>query len=131
MSKLRVKNVKMIDDSDWDELVKKTYGRHYCLQQQDGCKDRGIEYITVPCECEDLENDTVPEKVNHPEMGVSFKAWLARDPKQKLSNKDDQFDFCINMWWERNFYPLLDVVANDLYNKGLLEAGDYSINIDW
>jgi hypothetical protein len=35
------------------------------------------------------------------------------------------------MFWERNFYPDTYTVANDLYDKGLIEAGDYIINIDW
>lgn len=35
------------------------------------------------------------------------------------------------MWWVRNFYPDVNMVANDLYEKGLLEAGEYLINIDW
>ena len=33
--------------------------------------------------------------------------------------------------WERNFYPNIQAVANDLYKKGLLETGDYWIDIDW
>jgi hypothetical protein len=35
------------------------------------------------------------------------------------------------MWWDRNFYPNLQMVANDLHEKGLLAAGDYIISIDW
>jgi len=64
-------------------------------------------------------------------MGVSFKAWLKRDPKQKLSSKDDQDSYSLMLWWERNFYPEIQMVVNDLYDKGLIEAGDYIINIDW
>jgi hypothetical protein len=62
---------------------------------------------------------------------VSFKSWLERDPKQKLSNPRDQNDWSLGMWWERNFYPNVDMVINDLHSKGLLEAGEYTINIDW
>jgi hypothetical protein len=32
---------RIIEDRDWDDLVSKTYGRIYCLQQQEGCRDRG------------------------------------------------------------------------------------------
>jgi hypothetical protein len=35
------------------------------------------------------------------------------------------------MFWDRNFYPNVQMVANDLHKKGLLEAGEYSIRIDW
>ena len=121
----------MIDESDWNELVEKTYGRTYDFQQQDGCKDRGVFNLTVPSkETNDFENDAVPEVVNHCEMGVSFAAWLVRDPKKPLPYERLE-DFSLDLWWRRNFYPSIEMVANDLYAKGLLKAGKYSINIDW
>ena len=123
---------KVIEVNDWDELVSKTYGRPYYFQQQDGCKDRGFFNITVPIEDPyDYENDIIPEEVNHEEKGVSFKAWMERDPLQKLSNPEEQQDFNLRLWWYRNFYPEIDMIINDLHAKGLLPAGDYSINIDW
>ena len=125
----------MIDVSDWDELVEKTYGRKYSFQQQDGCQERRIFELTVPGEADDYENDIVPEVVNHDEMGVSFKAWLERDPTQPLNDPDDTEEenkeqWRIAMWWERNFYPNVQMIANDLYTKGLLKKGTYCINID-
>ena len=126
---IRTRTEKLIDVQDWDALVTETYGRPYSFQQQDGCKERQLVHITVPDECEDFENDTVPEIVNGDEMGVSFKAWLARDPKTPLKDRDDAFG--LTLWWERNFYPDVQMIANDLYEKGLIEAGDYMINIDW
>ncbi len=126
-----VKTVKQISVNDWDDLVMKTYNRQYSFQQQDGCKDRGIDYITVPCEPEDYENDTIPEAVNHEQVGVSFKAWLERDPKQLLSDSECQQEYCLELWWDRNFYPHVSMIINDLYSKGLIEAGEYQINIDW
>jgi hypothetical protein len=128
---MKIKNIKMIDSSDWDDLVTKTYGKPYCFQQQDDCKSRGTENITVPCEPEDYENDTIPEIVNGDKMGVSFKAWLERGPNQKLTNKDDQESWSLDLWWERNFYPHVSMIINDLHAKGLLEAGSYTIDIDW
>jgi hypothetical protein len=140
--KITQKNI--ISVQDWDDLVKETYNKPYSLQQQNGCQDRGVCELTVPeKETNDYENNVVPEIVNGEEMGVSFKAWLARDPKQplKLSRKDKKLgDFqknieteqwCIDLWWKRNFYPNISMVANDLYAKGLLPAGEYLINIDW
>ena len=53
---LKVKNVQMIDVSDWDNLVEKTYGRIYNFQQQDGCKERGTFSLTVPSHAYDYEN---------------------------------------------------------------------------
>jgi hypothetical protein len=127
-----MKTREVIDLADWNELVEKTYGRPYNLQQQDGCVGRGVQAFTVPEDGEfDYERDSVPEEVNHETMGVSLAAWLARDPKQKLSDPDAQEDYCLELWWHRNFYPSLQSVANDLHARGLLKAGTHSILIDW
>jgi len=128
-----MKNVKVIGVFEFDKLVTETYNRTYSFQQQDGCKERGIEYFKVPDYADDFTNDTVPEIVNGPEMGVSFKAWLERDPKQFLNDNEKSYDKegDLELWWERNFYPDTQMVLNDLYEKGLLEAGDYGIDIDW
>jgi hypothetical protein len=146
-----IKTVKVISVQDWDRLVEKTYGKTYSFQQQDDCKDRGTEYITVPCEPEDYENDTIPEIINGEEMGVSFKSWLERDPKallnpsaKELEGSDyywgntpaDEKEYKenpsnISLFWERNFYPHVSMIVNDLHAKGILEAGEYGIEIDW
>ena len=122
---------KVISLQDWDNLVESTYGRPYSFQQQDGCKERQRVHISIPDHPYDYENETVPEVVNGDEMGVSFAAWLARDPKQKLNADDWDSPSAIIMWWERNFYPDVQMIANDLHAKGLIEAGDYVIDIDW
>lgn len=126
---MKIKTKKLISVQDWDDLVIKTYGRPYSFQQQDGCKDRGVEYITIPDVAEDYENNSVPEVVNSPEMGVSFKAWLERDPKQKLDGQ--RSDFQLELWWDRKFYPHVQMIANDLHERGLLKSGEYLIEIDW
>lgn len=128
---MKIRTEKVIDVSEWDALVVKTYGRHYSFQQQDGCKERGVFHLSVPAEADDFEATEAAEEVNGPDMGVSFAAWLARDPKQKLSDPTAQEDYCQRLWWERNFYPNVQMVANDLHAKGLLETGDYTINIEW
>ena len=127
MSIFRTEQV--ISVSDWDDLVITTYGRPYSFQQQDGCKERQRVRITIPTNGYDFENDTVPEIVNHGDMGVSFSAWLARDPKQALPSEKGSWS--LDLWWERNFYPTVEIVANDLYEKGLIPAGKYTIDIDW
>jgi hypothetical protein len=129
---IKYANKKTIDVSDWDDLVRETYGRTYSFQQQDDCKERQQVHIFVPVkDPEDFENTTVPEIVNSEKMGVSFKAWLERDPEQKLSNKEDQDSWSLGLWWDRNFYPHIDMIINDLHSKGLIEEGDYTIEIDW
>lgn len=122
---------KMIEVSDWDDLVTNTYGRPYCFQQQDGCQDRGIYDLLVSAEGEwvDSGNDTIPEEINGDEMGVKFSSWLARDPKEWNGNKGDE-NF-LDIFWERNFYPDIEILAHDLCKKGLIEPGEYAINIDW
>lgn len=126
---MKIKTEKVIDVSDWDDLVEKTYSRPYSFQQQDGCKDRGVFRLTVPDEAQEYERETVPEIVNHEQMGVSFTAWLKRDPKAPIAETSD--GYVIRLWWIRNFYPEVQMVANDLHAKGLLEGGEYLINIDW
>lgn len=128
---LNIKTVHMIEVQDWDGLVEETYGRPYSFQQQDGCKERGIFRLTVPEEWEDTDADSIPDEVNGDEMGVSFKAWLARDPKEWNGDPDDNEPWSIRLFWERNFYPDVQLIANDLHARGLLPAGEYVINIDW
>jgi len=130
---MKIKTLNSIDVSEFDALVMKTYGRTYSFQQQDGCKERGVVNFTVPnANPDDFENDSIPEEVNGDDMGVSFKAWLTRDPEQKL-NTDDEWarDNGLSLFWERNFYPSLDMVTQDLYQRGLIPAGKYQIIIDW
>ncbi len=128
---LKYSNKKIIEVQDWDELVSRTYNRPYNFQQQDGCQERGIVNISIPSDWNGDEemNDSIPEVINGQEMGVKFKAWLARDPKQPI--KGEKYDYQTELFWERSFYPSLYAVANDLHEKGLIEAGDYIINIDW
>jgi len=126
---IKVQNKQVIDVGDWDDLVVNTYGKPYNFQQQDDCKPRGTFDITIPSPACDFKNDTVPEEINGSEMGVSFAAWLARDPKEWNGDPKDQT--YIDMFWERNFYPDVQMVANDLHSKGLIPAGNYVIDIDW
>ena len=126
---MKITTEHMVEVQEWDETVREIYGKPYSFQQQDGCKARGIVRITIPDEAEDFEQDIVPGIVNHEEMGVSFSAWLKRDPKKPLKNDKD--DFSLSLWWERNFYPNVQMIANDLYEKGVIEKGNYIIEIDW
>ena len=113
---------------DWDEFVVKTYGRPYCFQQQDGCRFKGTMPFSVPADRHDItSNDRgFGEKGV---MGVSFKSWLERDPKKPFDGQ--KYDFELEMWWHRNFYPSLSMIINDLHARGLLEEGEYTMIIDW
>lgn len=127
---IKIKNVKMIEVSDWDKLVSDTYSKPYSFQQQDGCQQRGIFHLTIPSEytCDDEMNDEIPEIINGETMGVKFEKWLERDPNEPVASRTD---YSIELWWERNFYPDIHTVANDLHKRGLIKAGEYSIEIDW
>lgn len=152
MGKLKTSSKTMIDSFDLDRLVHETYDKPYCFQQQDGCKSRGTVHVKVPFgDPYDYDNDKIPEVINGREMGVSFEAWLKRDGKAPLNcteseakashyywgkSKEDlekwQKDPShINMFFERNFYPSVDMILNDLHAKGLIDAGEYVIEIDW
>ena len=127
---IKIKNVKIIEVSDWDKLVSDTYGKPYNFQQQDGCQPRGIFHLTIPSEYtyDDEMNDEIPEVINGEIMGVKFEKWLERDPNQPVAGRTD---YGIGLRWERNFYPDIHTVANDLHKRGLIEAGEYSIELDW
>lgn len=127
---LKSKTEKFVDVQDFDALVTETYGKPYRFQQQNGCQDRGVYYLTVPDpNAEDFEDDEIPEVINGQEMGVSFSSWLKRDPKEwNGESGDERF---LDLFWGRNFYPAIEVLANDLHSKGLIETGEYVINIDW
>lgn len=130
---MKTRKETVVDVDEWDKLVSETYGRPYSFQQQYGCRGRGNFILSVPCESlnEKEMNDSVPEIVNHARMGVKFQKWLERDPKQMLTGDGDGDTFSLGLWWERNFYPDIQTVANDLHEKCLIEAGNYLIIIDW
>lgn len=129
MSIVKTRTEQVIDVSDWDQLVIDTYSKPYSFQQQDGCRERQRVTITIPDEPYDYEDESVPEEINGEEMGVSFAAWLARDPKEWNGPKEDKR--FIDLFWHRNFYPDVQMIANSLYRMELIEAGTYTIDIDW
>lgn len=127
---IKYKTRKQIDVQDWDDLIEKTYGKIYSFQQQDGCKDRGIETISVPDKwVDDYEVDMLPFEVNGVEKGVSFQSWLNTSPEETA--KQFRYDWENRLFWDRNFYPHVSMIINDLYSRGILEEGEYDIKIDW
>jgi hypothetical protein len=117
---IKTKTKQVIDVGDFDSLVTETYGKPYNYQEQDGCKDRGSDDFTVPDGAYDYEDTEIPYIINGKDMGVSFEAWLST-PADKYRS----------IFWERNFYPDVQMILNDLHAKGLFPAGDYTIDIDW
>ena len=127
---LKVELTKTVSVQDWDDFVQEIYGKMYSFQQQDGCKSRGIEYITVPSDDDfDYENTEIPFEDNGEEMGVSFQTWL--NTSEEDTAKHFESDWRNQLFWHRNFYPSVYVIADDLHSRGLLEAGEYMIIIDW
>ena len=130
MLKIQKRNV--INVQDWDNLISQTYDKIYSYQQQDGCKERQTVTITVPVkDPEDFENTEIPFEVNGEEMGVSFQTWLNTSPEETAKHFNTSSPWQNRLFWDRNFYPHEDMIINDLYAKGLLEAGEYDIKIDW
>ena len=151
---IKYSNRKIIDCNDFDDLVQETYNKIYSFQQQDGCKPRGYFTFEVPCEYnyDDEMNETIPEIINDEHnRGVKFETWLKRNADAPLNPSKEEIEKChyylgkndkdlkdwkndkmhILLFWERNFYPDIYTLINDLYDKGLIEKGDYAINIDW
>ena len=124
-----IKTIQAIVCDDFDDLVVETYGRPYCYQQQNGCRERGTYYFDVPTEPCDRQTDSIPEVINGDDQGVSFAAWLARDPEAPVGDKGD--DHTIELFWYRSFYPDVSMVVDDLHARGLLPAGEYIMTVDW
>ena len=133
--KIKYTTIKQIDIFDWDDLVKKVYNKPYNLQQQNGCYDDGenIEIdIDLKNPCEDLyeEITNIPLKVDGKEKGVSFNTWLETDPKT-LGLSEWEYGYEKGLFWDRNFYPDVNYLAQDLCRRGYIEEGSYTIKIWW
>jgi len=119
---LKVSTRKFVELQDWNNFVREVYGKPYNLQQQDGCMGRGTFNITIPSQYAE----------NYPDAsyyGVSFDTWLNTTDEQLAEKIAPYTDTLLH--WHRKFYPSPEILANDLFNRGLIEAGEYSINIDW
>ena len=129
---LKYNNKKVIDCSDWDDLVQKTYNKPYCFQQQDGCQSRGNITIDISKEeIEDYYDLEIPFKINGNVMGVNFNTWLNTTVEEINEKHPESYKGQNILWWDRNFYPNLQIIANDMCRKGLIESGEYMIDIDW
>lgn len=130
---LKYENIKVISCSDWDKFIQSVYGRPYCFQQQDGCKDRGTFSFRVPIHGAEQEPpetiNTTPYYIEEFPSGFSLKQWLSRDPDTPLDGQ--MYPHELEIWWRRYFYPFFEELVQDLSEKGILEDGEYMIDIDW
>ena len=121
--------IKQIDDSNLTKVVQKEYGKPYCFQQQDGCQPRGTIHLSVPAFTYDREEfNSITEAIKEDAYGVSFEDWLAADPNDPIFGEEV---WEREMTFQRNVYPRLEYLINDIHAKGLIEAGEYQILIDW
>lgn len=159
---LNVKIVKQINESEFSELVRKTYNRPYRLQQTDGCYSRGSFTLTISSNGCEAYPTTAMSNGGDGESPVSFQEWIQRDrnepipisekdieayealknssisnksfydPNNESNKKSREVGGLLNtLWWEREFYPDLNELLDDMLSRGLIEEGEYEMEIDW
>lgn len=121
---LKYANVRYVDHLNFNDLVKDTYNKIYSLQQTYGGWDRQSFNFTATKNGKFAEG--LPTKINEDDWGegIDFKTWLNTPCPKNCSFSEELF-------WERNFHPYFDDLVLDLCQKGLIEEGDYVMNIDW
>lgn len=128
--KPKCENKKVIHYSDWNEFIYSIYKLPYNYQQQNDCQNKSIE-ISIPRDI--LDNwddgaDSIPYEVNGEEMCVKFDTWKNSDFKEMCKHFDGEWR--ARLFYERNFYPDINPLLDDLYKRGLLEEGEYLILVD-
>jgi hypothetical protein len=119
---MRIENVKLIGETEFSRLVSETYGRPYQLQQQDNCMGQDeIERVTVPDEGIDIDDD------------ARFAEWRDADVPDPVGvlHGETRWDWEVELYWQREYYPPLQELVNDLHERGLLPQGDYVIHASW
>lgn len=128
---MKVQIKKFVPVHVWNEFVREVYGRSYKLESQEHYCNKIVSFLTIPTsyDSDDDMNDSIKEIVQGLEKGVKFKTWLSRDPLQPLlTRRYDEWE--LETFWEENFYPDLQTLANDLYKKNKLDSGEYIIYFD-
>jgi len=131
---MKVSTIRMVYVDDFNQFVTETYGRPYNFQQQEDRREKELLWIEVPTEkpVDEFAGKDIPKDYSTKEMRVDFDIWVARDPKEQIKCPPDREDrsWTLLLWWERNFYPDINMILWDLYNRGLIESGEYYINMD-
>ncbi len=101
---MKMSTVTLIDEGDFSELVRETYGKPYQFQQQEFLSQDSIRFFTVP---EEPDN-----------YGLTLAEWVATPVVDEMS-------------FYRDCYPELQMIVNDLHERELLPAGRYALHIWW
>lgn len=137
MSKLEFEIRKVVEEGCWNFFIENTFNKGpytYNFQQQDGCRERGPYLVEVPPSEEDLLdgpellNEEISYEVNGEMYGVSLETWLNTSKVDTASKLEK--DYLNDLYWCRHFYPRINELVNHLYKLGLIEEGDFYIEID-
>lgn len=127
--KLEYENLRVIENYKWNEFISSIYNLPYNYQQQNDRQNTNFEFnIPNDLEEEDLGSDSIPYEVNGEDECVKFDTWKNSDFEE--IGKNFEYEVETKLFYERNFYPSIFQILNDLYNRGLIEEGDYLIRID-
>lgn len=123
---LKSKAVRIVQHYDWDEFVEEVYGKIYSFKAQPDKLFTKMQHITVPLEeVEEYKNTEITFEPFPLRFGVRFETWKNTTPEETL--KHFEFDYDNDNFWAHGFFPHTQMIANDLYANGLLEAGEYVI----
>ena len=110
---LKYNLIRQVSDTDFDNLVMETYGKSYAIQQQEGCRDRGVIYISVPPLYDINVNeypDTIEQAIDEDMYGVRWEDWLAVNPNdERLGEEDWEREMAL----QRNVYPPMHDLINE------------------
>ena len=107
----------VLHESEFSNLVRQTFERPYSLQQQgDMHSQESFIRFDVPAE---LEWEHEP----------SLETWLATTPPDPEDHS--MAAFTNRLRWDREFYPDLQDIANELHARGQLDAGTYVLHVWW
>ena len=110
----------VLHESEFSDLVRQTFERPYSLQQQgDMHSQESFVRFDVPADREEEEHW----------QAVSMEEWLAATPPDPEDRSMEAFTDRLR--WDREFYPQLDSVANELHARGQLDAGTYVLHVWW
>lgn len=119
--KLTGKQVIVIHELEFSELVREVYGRPYQFQQQEFMGQKTYYEFSVPA-----------HPLGDHYKAVPFQEWLeATPPGPAEPGKFDSELFTEGLRWEREFYPEMEEIVNDLHQKGLIDPGEYALHIWW
>ncbi|MBB3752468.1 hypothetical protein FHT44_004980 [Mycolicibacterium sp. BK634] len=139
MQKLTGKNITLILESDWSELVAEVFDRPYNFQQQAGCRSNDtIWKFTVPESFKDWDLNAVDaaiEQWRNSEPHRNEQIPAVRDGKvvyvEHPRREWPMSDFSLKLWWERENWPEFEDVMCVLARRGLIDPGEYALHIWW